>query len=1709
MQMIQDLVYAPTDGNILYMCTDTSQVWKSIDGGKTWTPKNNGISSVGVVAITVSPYDADIVLVCGFMNNQGTNEERGVFKTTDGGDTWALVLAKTLITNSQRGSNPIAFASATTVYAGDGTGKLWKSTDTGSTWAQIATIGTSIWDIKVNPADSTILFVCSNAGYRKVVDSGSVTVTSLGSLPANPTKTVISPTTSSTMYVCIPSYGIYKSTNTGSSFSTVNTGFHSGLTGGPKYLSISPVAGGSDLLYCSFGTPAGGSYLGKMYYSNNSGGNWVTPTAMDTQNADGWVCGSLRDNNAAVSASSGSPIATHPTTKNSAFAVVGYHLMVKTTDGGDDWSNTTDGGNTGYTGALSGQTPFNGRGDATSITFDPNNSNRYIFSNADYGNYLTTDGGSTFSKLTAVGFCRGTVIDPVADSDILLSITSPSGYFSNYIKRSTNGGTSWTQVGGDGKALSFIMFDAADANKVYTNLFKSTDRGITWSAFVGTDTTKKTASVYRQGTHIYSTTLSGSTLTLWRSSDGGVTWTRNTVGNPAVQYPQVTAVSTDYYGQITVAPDDPDKIYIAQSSLGLWIINGVSGTLTTFPLGNYPYREAVVGSGYNRMDVSMVAVDPNDSDVVYVGKYSPFGYTAESLFRSEDGGVTFTDISGNLKYTFATSLTVNPHDSYVYVGGHHGTWKLPPPGVAGTGTVGAAPTVVTGAATVVTSITATLNAEVNPNGSSTTARWQYNTSSQSWGTATVTGSQTVGAGTSSVGIQQAITGLSGSTTYYVRCQANSINGSTNGSEITFTTSGILSYEATQTGTNTVTVDGVLTEYGTWSTLSKVIMGTPTATGSFSVLYVPGTSGGLYVGVSISGATVTVNTATTTPWQDSSVELYIDRDYNRNTSYDAYDRQFVRVPNNSYIYSQGTTTGVVASGTNTAETYSIEFFVPASNFIGGSAFSAGNVIGFDVFFNEDTNGGNREGQKGWNGDSNNYLSTVNFGQLTCIATSTVSEGSAGTSTFNIAKDSTVNESSGSTNYGMNIALWARNGTAGFRRQGFIEVDIGNPGSVTAAALYVYGSMDTGSAYDFGLFGVNAGSWTESDVTWNNKPGTTTPSIGSFTVPGTTPQWCVGTITNYVQTLVGTTNVSLCISGISPTVSALCTLNSSEHHNSATTSPYLLVSYTIADAAAPVGTVTVNSNGTYTTAIEVTLNLSATDDVGVTGYYLSGSTTTPTAGQAGWVSVGTDTTYSDNIPYTLSEEDGTKTVNIWYKDGVSNVSAMASDTIILDLAFPSISITSLSSNYTLSDGTNAFGTTSSTIALSGSSTDTNGIETVTVSNSATTTTRTATGTSSWSSTERILPFMDDGLVFYAKLDDGTGSTQIKDSSRFLSHGTNTGSVPGITSVFGLARYFDGIDDYVSFGDPADGHLDFGTGSFSISFWMVRIWVSGAIWQYPLSKYGDGTGNSYNFQYISSLSTQMNFILKSGTQTIYAASTQEIGTNAVVHVVGVCDRETAYSKLFINGVQTGTQSFAGLGSITNSYPLVIGALNTTNNSTKGYLDEVRIYNRALSSADVLQLYQLTTPDQVNIITVTAEDVPGNEASDIIAIGAFPSVQTDYATSVTYKSGQLNGNCNANNNTTTVWFDYGLESGYYTGSSSAQVITGAVDTAVNISLANLDNTNTYYYRLVAENAVGKTYGIEFNFDLLPTPDTVLPYFWRSDRLGARFPFMGGRRGH
>ncbi len=149
---------APSDPTILYVgagentlrgnVSEGFGLWRTDDGGRSW--RNLGLKDTRhIIRIIIHPKNPDVVWVAATGHLFGNNEERGIFKTTDGGKTWRRVLfsdggsgAADLV--MEPGNPQVFYASTWTVKrtpysleSGGSGSALWKSTDGGETWAKL------------------------------------------------------------------------------------------------------------------------------------------------------------------------------------------------------------------------------------------------------------------------------------------------------------------------------------------------------------------------------------------------------------------------------------------------------------------------------------------------------------------------------------------------------------------------------------------------------------------------------------------------------------------------------------------------------------------------------------------------------------------------------------------------------------------------------------------------------------------------------------------------------------------------------------------------------------------------------------------------------------------------------------------------------------------------------------------------------------------------------------------------------------------------------------------------------------------------------------------------------------------------------------------------------------------------------------------------------------------------------------------------------------------------------------------------------------------------------------------------------------------------------------------------------------------------------------------------------------------------------------
>jgi hypothetical protein len=216
----------------------------------------------------------------------------------------------------------------------------------------------------------------------------------------------------------------------------------------------------------------------------------------------------------------------------------------------------------------------------------------------------------------------------------------------------------------------------------------------------------------------------------------------------------------------------------------------------------------------------------------------------------------------------------------------------------------------------------------------------------------------------------------------------------------------------------------------------------------------------------------------------------------------------------------------------------------------------------------------------------------------------------------------------------------------------------------------------------------------------------------------------------------------------------------------------------------------------------------------------------------------------------------------------------------------------------------------------------------------------------------------LVGYWKLDDNNALTSVIDYSgkgntgtAYSGTATSTSVLSTSTAMVGRAMTFDGVDDYIRMTDSAS--LNIGTTDFTISMWLKLNSLTAQ--QAVISKqllntnngddgwiffmYSDGGGNGICAWYDQARGAYANLGFTALPNTWY-------------HTVIVKNYSKVLIYVYKNGVLVNTFSSPAT-NINVAQPLKIGINNWAAHGFNGLIDEVKIFNRALSATEIQQDY------------------------------------------------------------------------------------------------------------------------------------------------------------
>jgi len=246
------------------------------------------------------------------------------------------------------------------------------------------------------------------------------------------------------------------------------------------------------------------------------------------------------------------------------------------------------------------------------------------------------------------------------------------------------------------------------------------------------------------------------------------------------------------------------------------------------------------------------------------------------------------------------------------------------------------------------------------------------------------------------------------------------------------------------------------------------------------------------------------------------------------------------------------------------------------------------------------------------------------------------------------------------------------------------------------------------------------------------------------------------------------------------------------------------------------------------------------------------------------------------------------------------------------------------------------------------------------------------------------LDDGLVGYWSFDEGEGGTAYD-----YSGNGNDGTIYGATwtaGIFGAALHFNGIDDYVDCGHGES--IDSLSRPYQDSTWSM--------W-FKTSEDGRMIGKYYPFQFIV-MDHKLHAFIYNGQEFVLGYEPQagsDVTDDQWHHAVFVLDRDGDFN-IYLDGSPDGAEDISthAFEHWPETNTLYHGCRNPGHGHFNGIIDEVRIYDRALSDDEILDLYWSTThPDPQDDTTEGEQSETSGTSSDPVntATGSFFHQETD----------------------------------------------------------------------------------------------------------------------
>ncbi len=657
---------------IIIAGSDLSGAYRSLDGGQSWDVigADRGLTETHISGVGFHRTNGQILYI-------GT--ENGLFRSNNGGATVIKVLASGYITDIEFGTNlpHIGYASYHTYYDSPD-GAVYKTTNNGLSWNLVSSNlpwGIHILKIVVDPSDADIVYIltgsgrftCGPAEVFKSVDGGITWANITTSFYEEIMDFAIDPNTPSTLYLTT----MNADCNAPYYWTDLYGELHKSTDGGTSWSYLSDYTG---VIWLD---PADAKIIRLIdprepYPWNDRAGTFTSTDAGITFTQTGFV----EDWDTFFN---GDPYWCYGSSFNGIVKTLGEDLSdphtyywvtsqwgFKSTDDGTTFQNIfTDEISNGF---------WRSRGfdnvNMMDVAISPTNPDIVFLAYFDMGIWRSLDGGFSWQGCNHADFtgnwegfggnCATILVDPARSNVVWASQSeNQNGEYPTYLIKNTNTGAlnDWF-LSNNGLPQEQIMGLSLDPNSPTHNrtlfvtalrdVYKSVDDGISWTKVFDCNGCRFTAVDQFDGNLVYA----GGEAGLWRSLDGGTTWT--SISHPdMLAPPNIDFWDWDYEGifDVQTDPNNPDYLYV--------VVFGYDKGL---------YRSTDKGNSWEKLltdhYLRKIGIVPVNSDVLYATSSSAFqagGYEPDSkgVWFSQDGGQSWVQQNQQMAYPFAFAIAID------------------------------------------------------------------------------------------------------------------------------------------------------------------------------------------------------------------------------------------------------------------------------------------------------------------------------------------------------------------------------------------------------------------------------------------------------------------------------------------------------------------------------------------------------------------------------------------------------------------------------------------------------------------------------------------------------------------------------------------------------------------------------------------------------------------------------------------------------------------------------------------------------------------------------------------------------------------------------------------------------------------------------------------------------------------------------------------